>query len=83
MTTTTVLYSFQWVTTGRVHADSDSDSDSDAKDYQSKRLLPAPSPHVDLSRSNQIAHWARRQGLGKGDVVALVMPSCTDYGKLP
>ncbi|CAM9226577.1 unnamed protein product [Ascophyllum nodosum] len=30
-------------------------------------------------RSNQIAHWALRQGLGKGDVISLVMLSCPDY----
>ncbi|CAN0468411.1 unnamed protein product, partial [Hapterophycus canaliculatus] len=33
------------------------------------------------ARSNQVAHWALRQGLKKGDVVALLMPSCPDYGE--
>lgn len=33
-------------------------------------------------RSNQVAHWARSQGLGKGDAIALVMPSCPDYGEM-
>lgn len=32
-------------------------------------------------RSNQVAYWALSQGLQKGDVVALIMPSCPDYGK--
>ncbi|CAM9522946.1 unnamed protein product [Choristocarpus tenellus] len=31
-------------------------------------------------RSNQIARWALQQRLGKGDAIALVMPSCPDYG---
>ncbi|CAM9283381.1 unnamed protein product [Ectocarpus fasciculatus] len=30
-------------------------------------------------RSNQVAYWALSQGLKKGDVVALIMPSCPDY----
>ncbi|CAM9251362.1 unnamed protein product [Ectocarpus sp. 8 AP-2014] len=30
-------------------------------------------------RSNQVAYWALSQGLQKGDVVALIMPSCPDY----
>ncbi|CAM9341654.1 unnamed protein product [Laminaria digitata] len=30
-------------------------------------------------RSNQVAQWALSQGLGKGDAIALVMPSCPDY----
>ena len=32
-------------------------------------------------RSNQVAQWALSQGLGKGDAIALVMPSCPDYGE--
>lgn len=32
-------------------------------------------------RSNQVAQWALSQGLGKSDAIALVMPSCPDYGK--
>ena len=30
-------------------------------------------------RSNQYARWAQRQGIGKGDVVCLIMPNCPEY----
>jgi fatty-acyl-CoA synthase len=30
-------------------------------------------------RSIQYARWAQRQGLGKGDVVCLIMPNCPEY----
>jgi fatty-acyl-CoA synthase len=31
------------------------------------------------ARVNQIARWAKNQGVGKGDTVALLMPNCPDY----
>lgn len=31
------------------------------------------------ARSNQYAHWARAQGIQKGDVVALLMPNSPEY----
>ena len=31
------------------------------------------------ARSNRYARWTIAQGLGKGDVVCLLMPNCPDY----
>src|SRR5690349_23941295 len=31
------------------------------------------------ARANQFARWALSQGLGRGDVVCLVMQNCPDY----
>src|SRR4051794_41118598 len=32
-----------------------------------------------VARANQYAHWASQHGIGKGDVVALMMPNRPEY----